>query len=87
MEHFNCECGYHSTNSFLPVNPYTLLCAIKAGMSPGTLVYIGEQIDTDVKIQIIDYTQLPQFMGLSIRGFLCIILVMAPQKGLVLEYQ
>ena len=29
----------------------------KAGMSPGTLVYIGETKDVDVKIQIIDYTK------------------------------
>ena len=29
----------------------------KTGMSPGTLVYIGEEKDVDVKIQIIDYTQ------------------------------
>jgi magnesium transporter len=31
--------------------------SIKAGMSPGTLVYIGEKKDVDVKIQIIDYTK------------------------------
>ena len=31
--------------------------SIKAGMSPGTLVYIGENKDVDVKILIIDYTQ------------------------------
>lgn len=31
--------------------------SIKAGMSPGTLVYIGENKDDDVRLQIIDYNK------------------------------
>ena len=39
------------------VKPLNKTRSIKTGMSPGSLVYIGENKHTDVKIQIIDYNK------------------------------